>query len=339
MNLSVEFDTLKKREFTGTFGLEVTNLIKKQVWLLIIPIAMAGLSLAYFCFNNTETREVYPVTRVTVILPHDDDGYWSEIANGIQEEEAKIGEEYNIDISIIIPQLNYNIAQMTDILKQQIAAQVDAVVIQGNENPEFRLALQGAYDQGMKIICVDTDIKDFSEHLYIGTDNYEAGKMMGEKLIDLTRRAVKVGIISGEPGYLNLEQRLEGVRDAVKDYPEIEIMDVQYDNYDGLTFMNLYQKLHETADILVCLEGTGGQTLSQIYDERRSEYEYILGFDVNIGIKNQVIDGVVKQDTYQMGRQVVEEIAEYIKTGKYSSDNIFTDIQWVTFENYDEVIK
>jgi ABC-type sugar transport system substrate-binding protein len=126
--------------------------------------------------------------------------------------------------------------------------------------------------------------------------------------------------------------------DIVKDYAGIEIVDIQYDNYDGLTFMNLYQKLQEKADTLVCIEGTGAQTLSQLYTERRSDYKYIMGFDIDTGVKNGVIDGIVQQDTDQMGRSVVEEIANYIQTGNYSSDIIYTDMQWVTSDNYDEVL-
>jgi ABC-type sugar transport system, periplasmic component len=289
--------------------------------------------------GNADKINKYPVTRVTVILPHNDEGYWSLVAEGINEEQDAIGAEYNIDISTMIPQLNYNIPQMTDILKQQIAAQVDVIVIQGNDDPEFRKALLEAYAQGIKIICVDTDLSNFPDHLYVGTDNYKAGETMGEKLIELTNGTAKVAVVSGKSGYLNLEQRWNGFMDAVKSYPGIEVVDFQYDNYDGLTFMNLYQKLHEKADTLVCIEGTGAATLSEVYDKPRLEYKHILGFDINTGVKNQVIDGVVRQDTNQMGRRVVDEIVNYIKTGKYSSDNIYTDIQWLTIDNYDEVIK
>lgn len=52
-----------------------------------------------------------------------------------------------------------------------------------------------------------------------------------------------------------------------------------------------------------------------------------------------MLDGVVKQDTDQMGRKVVEEIAGYIENGRYSAREIYTDIVWLTAENYDEVMK
>ena len=88
------------------------------VGLLTLTLLLAAILLSG-CGGREEA--LYPVTRVSVILPHNDDGYWSLIREGIEEAEAELGESYNIDIQISIPQLNYNISQMTDILKLVIA--------------------------------------------------------------------------------------------------------------------------------------------------------------------------------------------------------------------------
>lgn len=309
----------------------------KQLILIILLIFILCLSIVFH--GTADTKEDYPVTRVTVILPHTDDGYWNLVAAGIQEKQEEVGDRYNIDISIIMPQLNYNISQMVDILKQQIAAQVDVLVVQGAEDDEFKETLLKAYKQGIKIICVDTDISDFPEHLYVGTDNYAAGKMLGEHLAELTGGTARLAIVSGEPGYSNLEQRLHGLMDVISKYPGIEPGKVKYDKYDGLTVMRLYQELKEEADVMVYLEGTGGITLTSMFQEADDSYEYIVGFDAYEGAKKGVLNGVVKQDTQQMGHLVVTEIANYIEKGAYSSDNIYTDIHWVTAENYGEVIE
>lgn len=279
----------------------------------------------------------YPITRVSVILPHKDDGYWDLISDGVQEAWEELGDEYRIDINTLIPQMNYNIPQMIGLIRQQIAAQVDVLVIQGNDDPKFRETLQEAWNQGIQIICVDTDMKDFPEHLYVGTDNYAAGEMLGEKLVELTGGEAKVAVISGEPEYQNLEERLQGLQDTVKDYPGIELGEVCYDHYDGLTVMRFYQELSSEADAVVFVEGTGGKALETQFKERDHVYQYILGCDAFDGAGRGLLDGIVKQDTHQMGRQVVEEIARHIETGKYSTDCIYTDICWLTAENYDEV--
>lgn len=301
-------------------------------------MALAALGAAILlagCRSAVETP--YPVTRVSVILPHNDDGYWSLIREGIEEAEAEIGDSYNIDIQISIPQLNYNISQMTDILKQQVAAKVDAIVIQGNEDQDFRKVLKEAQDQGIQIICVDTAIKDFNSSLYIGTDNYEAGRMMGENLARLAGERARVAVVTGEPGYLNLELRLQGLRDVLSQYPGIEITSVNFDHYDGLTFMNQYHSLAAEADILVCLEGTGGQTLSHTFSGPDTEYRLVVGFDAYTGVESGILAGVVKQDTNQMGRSIVEEIANYVSKGSYTGDVIYTDSHWLAADDYDEV--
>lgn len=278
------------------------------------------------------------ITRVTVILPHFDDGYWMLIEEGIEQSGEKLKKSCGMDIKILKPQLNYNIPQMVELLKQQIAAKVDVLVVQGNEDEEYIDTLKEAWSEGIQIICVDTDIKSFPEHLYIGTDNYEAGKMLGEELINVTDGEANVALISGEPGFSNLEERLEELQDAVKDYPKIHLGDVQYDDYDGLTVMKMYYQNTEGADTIVFLEGTGGVTISSQFKQRDDQYEHILGFDAFYGVISGAIDGIIKQDTNMMGEQVVEEIANFIRNGEYSSETVYTDTQWLTVENYHSIL-
>lgn len=260
------------------------------------------------------------------------------IEEGIEQSGEKLKKSCGMDIKILKPQLNYNIPQMVELLKQQIAAKVDVLVVQGNEDEEYIDTLKEAWSEGIQIICVDTDIKSFPEHLYIGTDNYEAGKMLGEELINVTDGEANVALISGEPGFSNLEERLEGLQDAVKDYPKIHLGDVQYDDYDGLTVMKMYYQNTEGADTIVFLEGTGGVTISSQFKQRDDQYEHILGFDAFYGVISGAIDGIIKQDTNMMGEQVVEEIANFIRNGEYSSETVYTDTQWLTVENYHSIL-
>lgn len=319
------------------------NFVKKNrsfFKYILFGLCLTALFLTAVLLNRrADDKETYPITRVSVILPHKDDGYWNLIAEGISEERDALGAGCKIDINMILPQLNYNIAQMTDLLKQQIAAKVDYIVVQGNEDETFRDVLQDAWEQGIHVICVDTDISDFPEHLYVGTNNYEAGKLMGEELVELTGGSATVGIISGEEQYQNLQERLRGFQDVVQEWPDIEIKGVAYDKYDALTVMRLYHQMADEAEVMVFLEGTGGKSMESVYDGPGEEYEYVLGFDAYDGAKRRVLDGIVKQDTNLMGRQVVREIEQHIKTGNYSADCIYTDIFWLTAENYDEVMK
>lgn len=305
---------------------------KKMIILLILSVP------AIFSCKMQIHAEEKKITRVSVILPHADDGYWELIENGIHQSYKELKEKCGMDINMIMPQLNYNVPQMVELLKQQIAAKVDVLVVQGNENEEYIQTLKEAMKQGIQIICVDTDIESLPEHLYIGTDNYEAGKLIGTKLAEITGGKAKTVVISGQEGFSNLEERLNGLQDAVKDYPGIELGDVQYDNYDGLTVMKLYYQYMQDADAVVFLEGTGGITLSRQFRGRDGGYQYVLGFDAFQGVESGALDGVVKQDTRGMGEHVVKEIANAIQNGAYSADAVYTEISWLTSENYKTIL-
>lgn len=303
--------------------------MKKRICETAFCVVMI-LLVTFFGHTDTGVKQYEP-TRVTVILPHKDDGYWDYVWKGIEEmqEEAV---KYRIDIKVVFPQLNYNVEQMTELLKKQTAAKVDIVIVQGNENEAFKEALGEAYAQGTKVILVDTDIKDFPPHLFIGSDNYESGRILGEQAVRLTGGKGKVVLISGEEEYLNMQMRRQGFLDAVSTCDGLEVVGTYYDHYDGLTFMRLFQELSGEADVLVNLEGTGGRMLKSVYDSHPWQYRYILAHDYGEGVTDGITDGSVVQREQEMGSRAVEEIIRYVTTGEFVTGDIYTEIVGLTRE-------
>ncbi len=314
---------------------KVEQHLKKQLhnikWIIFL-ITTGALLTGCTVGKQASTEEMM---RVSVILPHSDDDYWSRIERGIMDN-ISLAEENHINIKMYVPQLNYNVEQMTDILKQQIAEKVDVIVVQGNEAPDFLKALYEAYDQGIQIICVDTDLPDFADHLYIGTDNFQAGLTLGQNIVKMVGDKADITVMSGEKGYPNLEERIAGMEEAFTATPQVKIKEVLYDNYDGMTFMKRYNE-SENNDTLVCIEGTGAQTLTRIFTEKDDHFQHIFGFDITTGIPLGVVEGILTQNNEEMGKCVVEELVHYRTTGSYSTDHIFTDTTWITRDNYDRV--
>lgn len=276
--------------------------------------------------------------RISAILPHNDYGYWTAVAQ--QMEEA--GAELPVDVKVYLPQLNYNIDQMTELIWQQTAAQVDAVIVQGIDDEGYRDALKQAQARGIQVVLVDTELPGFARDLYVGTDNYAAGVEMGRRLIGATGGSARVAVLSGAPGYPNLEQRLQGLRDAVKEAPDIQILRVEYDQYDAMTVMEKYHQILQESpeiDTLVCIEGTGAQTLGQLAGQER-QFSHLLGFDMSAeareGLESGLIDGLLLQENGLMGRRCVEELDRWRQTGAYSAPAIYTQTRWITAADLEE---
>ena len=130
---------------------------------------------------------------------------------------------------------------------------------------------------------------------------------------------------------------MAGLRDAVAGCPGIEIRRLEYNDYDSLTALEKYnQILREDPDVdtLICVEGTGGQTVGQMLSTATCPLGNILVFDLSdetvMGVENGLIDGVMVQQQKEMGRIAVEEILRYLEQGAYSAKVIYTPVVFYT---------
>jgi len=318
--------------------------MKKPIfrWMVLVILAASLFALINDMHSLAQiTGNLENKTRISVIMPHRDDGYWTYVVDGAQDGGTQYADQ--VDVKVYYPQLNYNIDQMTSLIKRQIAAKVDAIIAQGNEDKAYQQALTDAWNKGIRIVLVDTDIADFVPHIYIGTDNYKAGQELGKHLAELTGGKATVAVLSGQPGYDNLEERYRGLTEIAQTYPDIRFVELAYDNYDSLTVLNKLNQIkaiNPSVDTLVCIEGTGGQAIGNYYTKKAKQFRYILVFDnmeetLN-GLHNGTIDGVEAQEPYQMGWMAVKDIALNSTEDTQTSRYVYTSIQWLTAENAEQ---
>ena len=317
--------------------------MKHRITAIALLLSMAAGLLAG-CGEEIANNDLsqaagsWPV-RITAVLPHADQRYWTDVGNAVAEQAQQLG----ADAKVVTPQLNYNVPQMVELIRQAIATQIDALIVQGIDDAGYRAALSDAVAQGILVVLVDTDLPDDFDHLYVGTDNYAAGVQMGEQLIEISGGQAVVAVLSGAPGYPNLDERVAGLRDAVADCPGIEIRRVEYNEYDSLTALEKYNLiLQEDPDVdtLVCVEGTGGQTVGQMISPENCPLEQILVFDLSEetlqGVENGLIDGVLLQQQSEMGRIAVKEIMRCLEQGSYSGTVHYTPTAFYTAQQLKE---
>lgn len=315
---------------------------KRWLWItaVLLGLSVTGITAAYLQQEQSHPEKKEQI-RVTAVLPHNDYGYWTKAMEGI----LKGGEEYGVDVKIVLPRMNYDIPQMTDLIRQEAVAKVDALIVQGIEDENYLEALSKAQQQGVLIVFIDTDIEDAFDHLYVGTDNYAAGKKMGEMAAEVTDGCGSIAVLSGDENYPNLEERYEGICAVLENYPGLEIACIEYNRYDSLRAMDKYQTIlhdHPEATTLVCIEGTSGQTFGTRLTAETRKFEHILVFDASDetlhGLKLGVFDGILNQQQSEMGQIAVREIQNRIEKNGRWNHKIFTDTDWITVENLEDAL-
>ena len=122
---------------------------------------------------------------------------------------------------------------------------------------EIVTALVKAKAAGVPIIVVDTrvDAKAAADagvetKTFIGSDNYEGGKLAGEYAVALTGGKAKIGVLEGIPGHETADSRNRGFRDAIAGQPGMTIVASQPANWERDQGFNVFQNMLQAhADI------------------------------------------------------------------------------------------
>ena len=173
-----------------------------------------------------------------------------------------------------------------------------------------------AADAGIIVTTLDTPPIDGSVSLvYIGTDNYAAGKMAGEAMAKLLPAGGVVGIGRGSDTALNALQRTEGFANAAAG-TGIETLEPVNDKEDAAWALELANSVLSANPDLGGAFGVyaynGPAWATAIKEADRVDQTKLVCFDATTdiinGIKEGVIDATVAQREFDMGYKSVQII-------------------------------
>ena len=161
---------------------------------------------------------------------------------------------------------------------------------------------------GIPVITVDSDAPSSKRLFFIGTDNYHAGQIGGQRLAKELNGKGNV-VVFTIPEQANLKERLRGYRDALEASPQIKItrvVDMKGDSrlaFDTATEI-LGQDKKEHTDAFVCLEALAGKEVATVLSQHAVKDKVILAMDTDEDtlswIQKGVIAATISQKPYTM---------------------------------------
>jgi ribose transport system substrate-binding protein len=101
---------------------------------------------------------------------------------------------------------------------------VDGIAISWLNGDFLTETINRAIDAGIPVVTWDSDAPKSKRVAFYGVDDLASGRIMGEQAIKLLGGEGKVAVITSV-GATNLQRRLEGLREALKAAPGIEIVE------------------------------------------------------------------------------------------------------------------
>jgi ribose transport system substrate-binding protein len=228
--------------------------------------------------------------------------FWKIAAAGVHKYEK----ESKVQVDIKMPP-NGTTDEQNQILENLSSQGYDAIAVSAIA-PSDQVPVLDKVAAKTKLITFDSDAPKSKRLLYIGTNNYEAGKALGAEIVKLLPEGGKMAVFVGTLSADNAAQRLKGIEDAIKD-KKIEIVDKREDNTDrAKARSNVEDIVNANADlklvaglwsyngpaIVAALEALGkkGKVLAAVFDEEEGTLK---------GIADGVVSATVVQKPFDFG--------------------------------------
>jgi ribose transport system substrate-binding protein len=228
--------------------------------------------------------------------------FWKIAAAGVHKYENEAG----VQVDIKMPP-NGKVEEQNQILENLVTQGYNGIAVSAIAPQDQVAAINKAAAKTI-VICHDSDAPKSNRKLYIGTNNFEAGKVLGNEIIKLLPNGGKMAVFVGTLSADNARERLRGIEDAIKGH-NIEIVARKEDETDrnkartnvegvinGFSDINLLCGLwsYNGPAIAAAIEASGkkGKILGAVFDEEDGTLN---------GIEKGVVQVTVVQKPFMFG--------------------------------------
>ena len=277
-----------------------------------------------------------PARTKVAFVSNNPETFWAIAEKGC----AKGEKEFGVEVLFRKPDSG-DASRQTDIINNLINQDIKALAV-SVINPKGQSRHLKEIAEKVPLITQDNDAPDSGRLCYIGTDNYKAGRAVGQLVKEVLPNGGVLAVFVGQTEPLNARQRRQGMLDELAGKPAPkDINDIDYgkdgEMYGKYRLHRTYtdqpigsQKATENAtDALtdladeknLCFVGLWAYNppaiLSAVKDKEKLGKVKIVGFDENDvtiqGIIDGHIHGTVVQNPYEFGYQAVRMMASLAK--------------------------
>jgi ribose transport system substrate-binding protein len=315
-----------------------THMKKVLFALLVVPSLMTAA-----CNRGGSETTAGDRQSVALVLKTLNHPFFVDMRRGAQEAADKAG----VRLQVQAAEREIDVEKQMQIVENLIQTGIGALAITPSGSREIVSALVKARDAKVPIIVVDTrvDAKAAADagvrtETFVGSDNYEGGRLAGEYVAKTSGGKARVGILEGIPGHETADSRMRGFRDAIQGTPGVTVVASQPANWERDQGFNVFQNMlqaHPDIDtVFAASDLMALGAVEAIAAAGRTGKIRVVGFDALDDAKKAIAEGTmeasVAQFPYEMGRVAVESAVKVMRGEKLPAD-IKVRLELVTKEN------
>jgi ribose transport system substrate-binding protein len=250
--------------------------------------------------------------------------FFLDMQRGAEEAASRTG----VELVVQAAEREIDVEKQMQIIENLLQTGIQALIVTPSGSREIVSALVKANQAGVPVIVVDTRVdaeaaaaNGLELETFVGSDNYEGGRIAGEHLADLSGGSARVAVLEGIPGHETGDSRLQGFRDALQQHAGMTIVASQPANWErdqGFTvFQNMLQAHPDIDAVFACNDLMALGAVEAIAASGREPGSItVVGFDALDDARQAIEAGrmaaSVAQSPRDMGRIAVESAARLL---------------------------
>ena len=271
---------------------------------------------------------------------------------GIWDGAKKAGTDMNVKVVIAAPAVDDSVEEQVSIMETYIAQGVDGFVISPSDSNGIQPGVDMANEAGIPVVAIGT-ASNTGCFLRTGVDYYETGYATMKALCEKAGGKGGVIILEGPAGAQNAQERLQGAKDALEEFPDMTLLASQVANFKRAEAITVMENLMQGAGVKETLKVVYGandeMALGAIQVLKASGVSGVLvggadgNKDASTAIKNGELELTYNTDPFGSTYLGIAYIVQYLNDGTLPEEYFIPfpatrDNPFITSENIDEYI-
>ena len=264
---------------------------------------------------------------------------------GAHVAAKELGARYNLDIEIDWQAPNVeNVQEQAAAIERFASNGAAGVAVSCIDANYLTPVINKAMEKGVPVMCFDSDAPKSKRFAYFGANDIDFGKMLLKELAAAIDGKGSIAVLAGNKNALNLQRRLQGIKDDLKKYPGISLApeDV-YNNIElpdvASSTVDRAQKKHPSIKGWIFI----GSVVLQMKNSLKwkpGEVKAVAGNAVPAEleyVKSDYVQGLVGVNCFQIGYKTVEIMLDKIRNNHAPADPLmYIPLTSVSKANVDE---
>lgn len=262
----------------------------------------------------------------------------------VSRKTALIEATKDSDIDVQFADANNDIQKQLDLADNFIAKKVDLLILVPCDYAGVTPAVEKANAAGIPVICLGI-ASEGGDYVFVGSENYDAGKMQGELYAETLPENAKILYLGGTAGLSHSTDRRNGFYDALKaaGRDDVETLADLDGNYEMAKAMQITEDWIQTFPQFDAIVAANDQmalgAIEALKAAQRIEGVMVTGVDGTDDAIKAIQDGYMVQSVLQNApgqAAAALEVINKLRAGEDPGKEVIVPFESITKDNVDQ---